>query len=64
GPSAGKQVPRIAIRDFAAVTIMGVFGDCVCPGPDWTDDQWAKLRAEAREAISNYRQFNNHAGPK
>ncbi len=51
GPHAGFLFPRLAVRDFAAMQIASILNLPAEPEPDWTSEQWAKLRAQVREAL-------------
>jgi hypothetical protein len=53
GPFAGFQgFDRIEVRNFAAHEIARMLDLDTEPKPNWSDDQWAKLRDDVRKALA------------
>jgi hypothetical protein len=51
GPYAKANFPILEVRNFAAWDIMLILGKDVEPKPDWTDDEWARIRVQCRQAL-------------
>ena len=51
GPHAGFTFPRLAVRDLAAMTTASILELKVRPEPEWTDQQWEKLRTKVKQAL-------------
>ena len=51
GPHAGKQFPKLEVRNFAAWRLAGILKIEASPKPDWSPEQWAKLRDRVRKAL-------------
>lgn len=52
GPHAAFVHKRLAMRDFAAGLLAAMLGLGTRGGADWTEEQWARLRSDVREALA------------
>ena len=52
GPCAGFKIPRLAVRDFAAMTLASLLDMKEAPDEFWTGAQWEELRREVRERLA------------
>jgi hypothetical protein len=51
GPRAAPEFERMAVRDLAAIEIAYILELPAEPTPEWSAEQWTKLRAEVRQAL-------------
>jgi len=51
GPCAGFRIPRLAVRDFAAMKLASLLDLKESPDEFWTDAQWEELRRKVREQL-------------
>ncbi len=51
GPYAGFTFPSLAVRDLAAMQIASLLKLEVEPRPDWSQEQWTKLRQQVQAAL-------------
>jgi hypothetical protein len=51
GPCAAFTIPRIAVRDFAAMKIASILGLQDSPDEFWTSTQWEQLRKKVSEKL-------------
>lgn len=52
GPHAAFAYKRIAVRDFAAAQLASLLGLPARGGADWSEELWARLRSDVREALA------------
>ena len=45
------MLPRLEVRNFAAMRIADILKVPVEPTPQWSLDEWARLRDQMREAL-------------
>jgi hypothetical protein len=55
GPCAAFTIPKITVRDFAAMTIAAILDFEEEPDEFWTAGQWRKLRAKVRKKLATER---------
>ena len=48
GIYAGFRMPRLEVRNFAAMRISEILGTPIDPTPEWTAEQWGKSRDRLR----------------
>jgi hypothetical protein len=53
GPCAGFTIPRLAVRDFAALKLASLLGMKEEPDEFWTEDQWSELRQNVAEHLKD-----------
>ena len=53
GPCAGFTIPRLAVRDLAAMKLASLLGMKETPDEFWTNDQWADLRRKVKEQLKD-----------
>ena len=53
GPCAGFTIPRLQVRDFAAMTAAVVLGLKEQPDEFWTEAQWRELRDKVRKQLAS-----------
>jgi hypothetical protein len=51
GPFAGFRLPRLEVRNFAAMQLTMLLSVEADPKPTWTPAQWDKLREQVRQAL-------------
>ena len=51
GPCAGFTFPRLAVSDFAAMGLASLLKLPEEPKPNWSKDDWARLRAKVRKEL-------------
>ena len=51
GPCAGFTIPRLAVRDLAAMKLASLLAMKEAPDEFWTDAQWAELRRKVKERL-------------
>ena len=52
GPCAGFTIPRLAVRDLAAMLLSSMLDMNEHPDRSWTEAQWAELRARVKERLA------------
>ena len=52
GPCAAFTIPKLAVRDFAAMTIASIFRMAENPDEFWTPAQWSELRKKVRDKLA------------
>jgi hypothetical protein len=52
GPSAGSGFLKIEVRNYVALELAAYLGVAANPKPDWTAEQWAKLREDVKKALA------------
>jgi hypothetical protein len=52
GPCAGFTFERLAVRDFAALSLAPLVKVDVDPDSNWKEDDWSRLRQQVRKALA------------
>ncbi len=63
GPCAAFTIPKIAVRDFAAMKIASILGLPESPDEFWTSAQWKELRQKVTEKLC-VEKLPDYASPK
>ena len=54
GPCAGFKIPRLAVRDLAAMKLASLLDMKEAPDEFWTDAQWEELRRKVQERLPDH----------
>jgi hypothetical protein len=52
GPCAGFEIPRLVVRDFAAMKLASLLNMKESPDEFWMDAQWKELRGKVRKQLA------------
>ena len=61
---AGFQIPRLEVRNFAAMKISKIIEAPTDPTPEWGVEEWAKLRSDMHSRSKRELAENRRPGAK